>query len=120
MVQLPRQPTRFERFAAAAATALVGPFRGSWRRRSVLLLALLLGFYAGGNVTSYVMPLFPGGRPALVLALVLLLELVVRLRTRSLPPLPDGQPAPLGWMLLDNLRMGLVYAVVLEAFKLGT
>jgi len=26
----------------------------------------------------------------------------------------------LGWLVLDNLRIGLVYAVVLEAFKLGS
>ena len=26
----------------------------------------------------------------------------------------------IGWQLADNLRLGLVYAVVLEAFKLGT
>lgn len=120
MVQLPRQPTRFERVATAASATVLGPFRGTWRRRSVLLLALLLGFYAGGNVTTYVMAKFPGGRPSLVLALVLVLEGVVRLRTRSLPPLPDGRPAPIGWQLADNIRLGLVYAVVLEAFKLGT
>lgn len=120
MVQLPRQPTRFERLAAAAARSLLGPLRGSWRRRSVLVLALLLGFYFGGNVTAYVVVRFPGGRPAMVLALVLLLELVVRLRTRLLPPLPEGQPAPIGWQVTDNVRMGLVYAVVLEAFKVGT
>lgn len=120
MVQLPRKPTRFERFASAASGSVLGPFRGSWRRRSVLLLSLLLGIYAGGNVTTYVVVLFPGGRPAMVLALVLLLELVVRLRTRALPPRPLGQTAPLGWMVLDNVRIGLVYAVVLEAFKVGT
>jgi hypothetical protein len=120
MVQLPRQSTRFERFATAAATSLLGPFRGSWRRRSVLMLSLLLGFYAGGNITVYVVVRFPGGRPSLVLAVVLLLELVVRLRTRALPPLPDGRPAPLGWMVADNLRLGFVYSVVLEAFKVGT
>ena len=120
MVQLPRQPTRFERLATAVSRTVFGPFQGSWRRRSVLLLALLLGLYAGGNLSAYVVVRFPGGRPALVLALVLLLEVVVRLRTRALPPLPDGQAAPLGWQLADNLRMGLVYAVVLEAFKVGT
>lgn len=120
MVQLPRQPTRFERAARAVSTGLLAPLRGSWRRRSGLLLALLLGFYAGGNLTSYLLPLFPGGRPALVLALVLLVELLVRLRTRLLPPAPAGQPGPWGWQLLDNGRIGFVYAVVLEAFKLGT
>ncbi|MEB3185394.1 MAG: DUF565 domain-containing protein [Cyanobacteriota bacterium] len=120
MVQLPRQPTRFARLAAAAATSLLGGVRGSWRRRSVLLLALLLGFFAGNSVTSYVLLIFPGGRPALVLMLVLLLELIVRLRTRTMVPRPAGLGTPLGWMVVDNLRLGLVYAVVLEAIKLGT
>ena len=80
-----------------------------------MLIALLAGFYIGGNLTSYVLPLFPGGRPALVLVLVLGLELVVRLRGR----LVSGSPG-LGWRLADNLRIGMVYAVVLEAYKLGT
>jgi hypothetical protein len=30
-----------------------------------------------------------------------------------------GEP-PLLWRVIDNLRIGLVYAVVLEAYKLGT
>ena len=53
--------------------------------------------------------------PLVVLSVVLLLELVVRIRTRVV----QGGPA-LGWLVLDNLRIGLVYAVVLEAFKLGS
>jgi hypothetical protein len=109
------QSTRFQRFSAALGSAMLGQLRGSWKYRSAVLLALLLGFYAGGNLTAYVMPLFPGGRPALVLAVVLVLELLVRLRGRML----SGEP-PLVWRVLDNLRVGLVYAVVLEAFKLGT
>jgi hypothetical protein len=47
--------------------------------------------------------------------MVLLVELLIRLRSRLI----RGRP-PLGWLLCDNLRMGAVYAVVLEAFKLGT
>ena len=31
-----------------------------------------------------------------------------------------AERTPLGWLLLDNLRIGLVYALVLEAFKLGS
>jgi hypothetical protein len=120
MVQLQPQPTRFARLVGLLAAGLFGGLGGSWRRRSALLLALLLGFYSGGNITAFVVVRFPGGRPGLVLALVLLLELVVRIRTRVLPPLAEGRPAPFGWMLADNLRVGLVYSVVLEAFKLGT
>ncbi len=109
------QTTRFQRLSGAVATALIGQLRGSWKHRSALLLALLIGFYIGGNITAYVLPRFPGGRPAMVLAVVLALELVVRLRGR----LVTGEPG-LPWRVLDNLRIGLVYAVVLEAFKLGT
>lgn len=109
------QRTRFQRLSAALGGLLAGQLRGSWRHRSAVLLALLLGFYAGGNLTSYVLPLFPGGRPAMVLAVVLLLELVVRLRGR----LVQEQPG-IGWRVIDNLRLGMVYAVVLEAYKLGT
>jgi len=80
-----------------------------------VLIALLVGFYIGGNLTAYVLPIVPGGRPALVLMLVVTLELVVRLRGR----LVQGMPG-LGWRIVDNLRIGMVYSVVLEAYKLGT
>lgn len=109
------QRTRFESLSARLGRLLFGLVRGNWRHRSTVLLALLLGFYLGGNLISVLKPAFPGGRPALVLSLVLLLEFVVRLRGRLL----QGDPR-LGWLVVDNLRIGLVYAVVLEAFKLGS
>jgi hypothetical protein len=52
----------------------LGNWQGNWRHRSAVLLALLVGFYAGSNLTAYFVIVFPGGRPALVLALVILLE----------------------------------------------
>ena len=78
------------------------------------MLALLLGFYIGQNVTALWLEQI-GRRPQVVLVLVLLIELIVRLRTRWVVNRP-----PLGWLMLDNLRIGLVYALVLEAFKLGS
>jgi hypothetical protein len=30
-----------------------------------------------------------------------------------------GEPS-IGWVIADNLRVGMVYSVVFEAFKLGT
>lgn len=88
---------------------------GNWRHRSAVLLALLGGFYLGANLSAYMLPRFPGGRPALVLALVLALELLVRIRGRWL----RGEPG-LAWLIGDNMRVGFVYSIVLEAFKLGT
>ena len=111
---LPLQPTRFDGLQRRLGGFLLGGFRGSWRRRSLAGLALLLGFYAGENITALWLERV-GQRPLVVLLLVLLLELVVRLRTRLV-----GDRPGLGWILIDNLRLGVVYAVVLEAFKLGS
>jgi len=111
---LPLQPTRLDGLLRRLGGLLLGGFRGSWRRRSLAVLALLLGFYAGENITALWLERV-GQRPLVVLLLVLLLELVVRLRTRLV-----GDRPGLGWILIDNLRLGVVYAVVLEAFKLGS
>jgi hypothetical protein len=110
----PLQATRFEQAQRRLAAALFSGFRGSWRRRSLLLLALLLGFYGGQNVTALWLERM-NNRPLVVLLLVVVIELAVRLRTG----LAGDRPA-LGWLLLDHLRVGLVYALVLEAFKLGS
>lgn len=115
MTRLPLQQTRYQRLQQALITTLFGGWGGSWRVRSLQLLALLGGYYLGSNLTVVVLDRIPGGRPSVVLLMVLVVELLVRLRSR----LVRGRP-PLGWVLVDNLRLGAVYSVVLEAFKLGT
>ncbi|NDG74652.1 MAG: DUF565 domain-containing protein [Synechococcaceae bacterium WB8_1B_136] len=114
MTRLPVQATRFERLQRQLAGGLFGGLRGNWRRRSLGLLALLFGFFCGQNLTAYWYQRV-GERPLVVLVLLVLLEVVVRLRTRVVAAEPG-----LGWLMADNLRIGLVYAVVLEAFKLGS
>ena len=51
----------------------------------------------------------------MLLLLVVLLEGLVRLRGRMVQQSPG-----LGWVIADNLRIGFVYSVVLEAFKIGS
>ena len=93
------------------AQALVGP----WRRRSVGVLALLFGFIIGSNVTMLWFQRTGDNRPFAVLGMVVILEVMVRLRSNV-----KQEPWPLSWLALDNLRIGTVYAVVLEAFKRGS
>lgn len=114
MTPPPLQATRFDRLLRRLGDQLLGGFRGSWRRRSLLVISLLLGFFGGQNLTALLLENW-SLRPLVVLSLVLVLELLVRLRTRAAAP-----SLPLAWLLVDNLRLGLVYAVVLEAFKLGS
>ncbi len=115
MTRQPLQRTRFNRALEQLGSQVLGNLRGNWRFRSTVVLALLLGYYTGSNLTAFVLVRTPGGRPMVVLLMVLLVELIVRLRGR----LVSSQPG-LGWVVIDNLRIGVVYAVVLEAFKLGT
>lgn len=114
MTRLPVEPTRFSRAQERLSQVLFGGLKGNWRDRSLAILALLLGIYGGSNLTSYFLQQL-GQRPLVVLALVLMLEAVVRVRSRWL----KGEPG-LGWVICDNLRIGLVFAVVLEAYKLGS
>lgn len=109
------QTTRFEqlqrRIGLHMNQALVGP----WRRRSVGVLALLFGFIIGSNVTMVWFQRSGQNRPAAVLVMVIIIEVIVRLRSKV-----RSGPWPISWLALDNLRIGTIYAVVLEAFKLGS
>lgn len=109
------QRTRLRQLERRLGDSLFPWLRRSWRDGSLTILALLLGYYVAQNFSSLLLLKVQGGRPVVVLALLLLLEVPVRLRTR----LVSG-PSPLGWVLIDNLRLGVTYALVLEAFKLGT
>jgi hypothetical protein len=109
------QRTRLQGVLQRLSDQLLGWLRRSWRTASLAILALLLGYWIGQNLTALLLLRVPLGRPFAVLLMVLLLELVVRLRSRMV-----GEDAATGWVFADNLRIGLIYSVVFEAFKLGT
>lgn len=110
-----RQRTRLQRLERRFGGSLLSQLGASWRSASLTLLGLLLGFFLTQNFTSLLLIHLPGGRPGGVLLFVIVCELLVRLRTRFLT-----DPPGLGWVIVDNLRLGATYALVLEAFKLGT
>ena len=106
--------TRFNNFIISSWSYLFRAFSGPWRRKSIAIISLLLGYYIGSNVTVYFLQKF-GQRPLVVLLMVIIIEILVRLRTNV-----NTKPWPLYWLSIDNIRIGSVYAVVLEAFKLGS
>ena len=101
---------RQKEFGDFFSTARGGP----WSRRSLGLISLLLGFYLGSNLTVYYLQK-TGQRSLVAIVMVIAIELLVRLRSEV-----KSKLWPLHWVALDNLRVGAVYAVVLEAFKLGS
>jgi hypothetical protein len=112
----PQQRTRYAALERRLGRSLLGQLRRNWRHASLALLSLLVGYFLSQNLIALLLVRVPGGRPAVVLTLVLSMELLVRLRTRA----QRAEESPLVWVMLDNLRLGVTYAAVLEAFKLGT
>ena len=78
---------------------------GPWWRRSASLLIVLIGFFIGSNLTVHLANAV-GVRTFTALYALVACELLVLWRRR------------VPWF--DNLRLGFVYAVVLEAFKVGS
>ncbi len=111
----PPQHTRLEQLQQRWGRSLKAQIGERWATASVAMLALLAGIFLGQNVASILVWKISGGRPIVVLALVITHEALVRLRSRTVEDNPS-----LGWVLVDNLRIGVVFALVLEAFKLGS
>ena len=108
------QNTRFTNFTDQIGAYFSRSLSGRWNRRSLGLISILLGYYLGSNVTVYFLQKI-GQRPIVVLAMVIIIEILVRLRTYV-----SRNPWPLHWLMIDNLRIGAIYSVCLEAFKLGS
>lgn len=107
------QQTRFHRSIDQAWEQLERWANNPWRRLSLQLIVLLSGFVVGTQAGA-----ITGVRNALdsVMALmaVALIELAIRLR----PALIAKPEAKLQLALLDMMRIGLLYGLLIEGFKL--
>ena len=114
MTRPPLQRTRFNGLIEQLGSRLLGWLGTRWLNKSVALIALFLGAYAAANVTSLYLNLLRVQTLG-ALGLLLFFEALIRLRQRYAAPEPG-----LVWIALDNFRIGFVYLIVLEAFKLGS
>ena len=108
------QNTRLNSWQNQIGSFFATSLQGTWRKRSFGLISLLFGFYLGSNITSYYIDR-TGQRPLIAVVILLLYEVLVRLRS-----LGNRKGVPLYLLSIDNIRIGSIYAVVLEAFKLGS
>lgn len=115
MSEAPLQRTRLEQLQQRWGKVIRAQVGRRWATASTAMLALLGGIFLGQNLSSLLLWKLTGGRPIVVMGMVITHELVVRLRTRAITDVPS-----LGWVVVDNLRIGVVFALVLEAFKLGS
>ncbi|NJP08887.1 MAG: DUF565 domain-containing protein [Leptolyngbyaceae cyanobacterium RU_5_1] len=108
------QNTRLNSVFDTLTARLGGWLRNPWRRLSVLIISLLLGNFLGSAVST-----ISGQRADLdVLVagiLVIGIELINRLVYGG-----KQEPRSLPVQILNALKMGLTYGLIVEAFKLGS
>ena len=107
------QQTRFQQQIIDAGLRLESWAVNPWRRLSLQLIVLLISFAVGGGLGSITGALAHFD-PVAALFCVVAIEIAARLRT----PLLRRQRDHLSLQVLDMARMGLLYGLLLDGFKM--
>tara|TARA_B100000579_G_C22238023_1_gene579149 strand:+ start:240 stop:566 length:327 start_codon:yes stop_codon:yes gene_type:complete len=107
------QKTRFLNVYNAINILFFGFLKSSWRDKAINLLSVLLGYFLFANfLTKFISE----GQNELVMIplIILTFEIIIRIK-------PDSRSNTyIIWTILDKIRIGAIYALILEAFKLGS
>tara|TARA_Y100001968_G_scaffold111415_1_gene100896 strand:- start:166 stop:495 length:330 start_codon:yes stop_codon:yes gene_type:complete len=108
------QKTKFRKLIYSIFTFINPLISDSWTNRSVLLLSLLFGYYFTNSILSF---LLDKSVNTILLAILILIimELFIRASTLS-----KYRKFSIIVISINNFRIGSTYALVLEAFKLGS
>ncbi len=108
------QKTRFKKFLEALDRIINPILSDSWTKRSILLISLLFGFYITNSFLSY---LLDKSVNTVIIAIVLLIFMEISIRSLLLT---SFSKMSIIIMSINNVRIGSTYALILEAFKLGS
>lgn len=105
------QKTKFREFIDSLIFIINPIISDSWSKRSLLLLSLLFGFYFTNSFLSF---LLDKSVNTVFLAIIILLIMELVIRSYLIPKLT------IPVMIINNIRIGSTYALILEAYKLGS
>ena len=105
------QKTKFREFIDSLIFIINPIISDSWSKRSFLLLSLLFGFYFTNSLLSF---LLDKSVNTIFLAIIILLIMELVIRSYLIPKLT------IPVMIINNIRIGSTYALILEAYKLGS
>ena len=108
------QKTKFKQFIDTLIKIINPILADSWSKRSIYILSLLFGFYFTNNLLSF---LLDKSVNTIILAIIVLLIMELSIRSLLIPKLSRFSVILL---TINNLRIGSTYALILEAFKLGS
>ena len=107
------QKTNFLRITSQLNNLLFGFLSESWRSKSIGLISVLTGYFLFANfLTKFISE----GKNELIMVpiIIVFIEIIIRIKPSSSSRFYDL------WSVIDKLRIGAIYAVILEAYKLGS
>ena len=105
------QKTKFREFIDSLIFIINPIISDTWSKRSLLLISLLFGFYFTNSFLSF---LLDKSVNTIFLAIIILLIMELVIRSYLIPKLT------IPVMIINNIRIGSTYALILEAYKLGS
>ena len=107
------QKTKFSRINDQFAKILFGFLSSSWKSKSINIISVLTGYFLFANFAT---KFISEGKNELIMVplIIIIIELIIRIRPSDKSRLYNL------WTIVDKVRIGAIYAVILEAFKLGS
>ena len=105
------QKTKFREFIDSLIIIINPIISDTWSKRSILLLSLLFGFYFTNSLISF---LLDKSVNKIFLAIIILSTMELAIRSYLTPKLT------IPVIIINNIRIGSTYALILEAYKLGS
>ena len=107
------QKTNFSRITYQLNNLFFGFISDTWRIKSIGLISVLTGYFLFANfLTKFISE----GKNELIMVpiIIVFIEFIIRIKPSS------SSKFYYIWTVVDKLRIGAVYAIRLEAFKLGS
>tara|TARA_Y100001968_G_C19420320_1_gene751404 strand:+ start:1661 stop:1990 length:330 start_codon:yes stop_codon:yes gene_type:complete len=108
------QKTKFRKFVDSLGSITNSLISDSWSKRSIILLSLLSGYYFTNSLLSFLLD-----RTVNTIYLAIVIVLIMELSIRS-ALISNFSRFSVILMSINNFRIGSTYALILEAFKLGS
>ena len=107
------QKTNYSRIISQLNNLLFGFLSNTWKSKSIGLISVLSGYFLFANfLTKFISE----GKNELIMVpiIILFIEFIIRIKPSS------SSKIYYLWSVIDKLRIGAIYAIILEAFKLGS
>jgi len=107
------QKTNFSKITFQLNNLFFGFLSDTWKIKSIGIISVLIGYFLFANfLTKFISE----GKNELIMVpiIIIFIEIIIRIKPSSTSKFYYI------WTVVDKLRIGAIYAVILEAFKLGS